>query len=234
MKPFVYVVLGSVGAGKRTIIADLLQNALTVVPPTTIYLPEDEALGDVLESFRDGHPQVQFAYWKIQDECLIAPEPHKESTCVVFIFPGKKSPVPGLEALRSWLTEETLSLSRVLSVMNVAEVSEDQNLKEWYDVCLHFSDVLIFTHEKEAPAGWGEAYKSAFRKAHFPCVFLHAPHGLVDNPSLALDSTVRRISQAFDEEIIYDDDEEPEIPYVDPYFERQKTGEYVRPLKDLE
>lgn len=234
MKPFVYVMLGAAGAGKRTVIADLLQNALTVVPPTTIYLPEDEVPGDVLESFREGHPQVQFVSWGIQDECLIAPEPHSGSTCIVFIFPGKKSPVPALEALRTWLVEEDLSLSRVLSVMNVSEVSKDENLKEWYDVCLHFSDVLIFTHEDKAPSGWGGAYKAAFRKAHFPCIFLHAPHGLVENPSLALDSTVRRISQAFDEEIIYDDDEEPEIPYVDPYFERLKTGEYALPLKNLE
>lgn len=236
MKPFVYVVLGSSESGKRTVLADLLQHALTVVPSATIYIPVDEAPCAPLEALQLQHPQIQFASWSIQDECLLAPQPHAGVSCSFFIFPGKRSPVEGLEPLRDWLLEQELSLARVISVLNVSKTSKDNNLKEWYDVCLHFTDVVVFTHEDKGLGAWSEAYKAAFRKAHYPCLFLHAPHGLVDNPSLALDHTVRRISQAFDEEIIMDDDEEtePETPYIDPYFERLSTGEYARPLKHLE
>jgi hypothetical protein len=234
MPSSIYFVLGCSESGKRTILLDLLQNAFPQIPKTAIYLTENEALGEGLSAFKDSNSEIQTFEWCVKEGEIFAAPPPPEVTCTFFIFQGKRSPVEALELFSEWLSDHHLSLTRILTILDASQAAQKESIKEWYDTCLHFSDAVIFTHEDQAPKGWSEAYATAFRKAHYPCLFLSARKGHVDNPSLALDHTIRRISQAFDEEIFIDDEGEGEAPYQDPYFERLETGEYAKPLQNLE
>jgi hypothetical protein len=240
----VYYILGIMNSGRRQVVADLIEHGLPEGTSVAIYVHEAEITCAAAEESFSANPNVSLFNWRLHEGKWVAALP-PENTNILFVMgSGIDSPIDALEGFPDWLKAHDLSLSRVITVIDADKTSQHPIIQKWYEACLYFSDVVLFTHRHGAcPPGWVESYIEDHRKACYPCVFMQVKKKQVDNPALVLDTTVRRLSQIFDSPNDFDGDwgdlviegdvDDNTMPQADPYFERLPNGEKAKPVAPI-
>jgi hypothetical protein len=242
MSSLVYFILGTPGAGRRVLVADLIGNGFAPPQPVLVLLAEGDP-ADPADAKLAALANAEVRRWRWTPPDL-PPVKGVAGATVFFFADPQAGPVDQLEALKPWLERHSLRLARILGVIDCQLAHRHPELLQWFDACVHFSDVVFLTRRAGLPNKWLSDFFRHFTDQHLPCHFLQPKNGEVDNPALVLDPEPRRVSEYFDEAVaitpddIEGDDEveltpEDLAPPVDPYFARRRGGRRVREIPSL-
>lgn len=171
----------------------------------------------------------------------LPPLPPAEEDCpVLFLLPSLADPRSALEAIRAWLELHERELSRILTLVDCEGLAADASHHAYYDLCLHFSDVLLLGRREEVPKKWVQEYQKRLHKLAVPTLIEFAKKGgKVTDPIALLYPEARRVSQFFDppEETIElpveiegfgteEETDDPRDAALDPYLTRGEDGQY--------
>jgi hypothetical protein len=255
--PSVYVVLGTPGSGRSAVVADLIGAGLDPsVDRAHVILSAAEPAQAAQALF----PAATRWRWDlaahaiIEDDAVIPAGPSH----LFFFLDGTLDPVEQLEAIKPFLAQRGLAVTRVFTVIDCQLAEKHPGLAPWFAACVHFSDVVLLSRREGVANKWMSAFRRSFEEECMPCLFEFVKDGRVKNPALLLDSAPRRLSQYFDAsewdgldladiEIGESDDDNGDTvrplapteldpddqPPVDPYLERKQNGRRVIELPDI-
>ncbi len=229
--PLLYVFLGSTGSGRRDVAFDLIDFGLETEEKPVLLVPDAEETDREIETHA-----VSVLKWKHTIKGIETTVP-PGTTQIFMLLNGRENPVDQLESIKDWIETGVVRLGRIIVVINSALYAETPSLDEWYDACIHFSDVILLNHRAGVSEKWISSFKKRQQEKFLPCLIELVKKGRVENPALVLNPEGRRLSLAFEEtDEIYDfeddEEEEEEIP-VDPYFERLSSGQRVKEIPDI-
>jgi hypothetical protein len=242
-KPLVYLILGPSGAGRREVVADLIESGLDESDRAAVLVSSRET-ADTSDARLPG-----LARWTWNGETIGATLP-ADATRVFFVTDGRANPVDQLEALKAWIEAQGAELARIVCVVDCQLAERHPALRAWFDACVHFADVVLLNRREGVANKWMSDFQARFKSQFMPCLFEMVKAGRVKNPGLVLDPQARRMSHVFDEEQDWiftnaegdevEEDEETEgdeeveaKPEEDPYFERLNGGRRVKELPDI-
>lgn len=250
-KTKIYIILGAAGSGRREVVADLVADLSTSDAKPMLLLSEGETRSEWDE--RCGTLQS----WSFGDDKRIHASISPDASDVFLMLDGRKNPVDQLEACKAWIDSSKHELARILCVVNCQLAEAHQELMAWYDACIHFADVVLLNRREGVSNRWISEFRARYEKQFYPCIFEFVKEGRVKNPALILEPQARRISQAFEEEMIgisldgviiedtsedeedneetdEDEDEEKDLaPQPDPYFARRLGGRRVKEIPNI-
>lgn len=242
--PSVYFVLGTPGSGRRAIVRDLVENGLTTDEKAVVLLSESE-VPDAQDQKLEVLPSAEVRRWRWQEPELPAMDLPAGAT-IFWLTDPTASPIDQLEALKPWLVAQGLELARIFAVVDCQLAEKNPVLRQWFDACIHFADVVFLTRREGLANKWLSDFIKHFKEQRFPCHFVQVKtKGDLPTPLVWLDPTARRMTQYFDEGETYEiegletDDEEDEeeedtglLP-PEPYFIRQTSGRRDKELPDI-
>lgn len=243
-KPLVYIILGAAGAGRREIVADLIESGLDAEQKPAVWLSAGE-VADAADA-RLG----EIVRWTLGEDGQIVADWPTGATVGFFITDGRSlNPIDQLEALKPWIVAQGAEVARVLTVVHCQLASQDDRLLVWYDACGHFSDMLLLNRRDGVENKWMSDLRTRIQKQFMPCLIEVVKKGRVHNPALVLDTLPRRMSHWFDEEphwaafpgvdadtVIEDeagDDPDEALEAEDPYFARHPSGRRIKEIPDI-
>lgn len=227
-----YLVLGSAGARRRTVLADLL-DGLAPTDRAIVLLSSAEAPdGEGDAALAKSGARVARWTWAKPDCEINVPD---DATHVFLVTDGCSDPIDQIEAVREWLlTRLDVQLARVLFVADAALLHTHAELQPWFDACAHFSDVVVLTKVEGLDQKWVNGFEKRYRDQYFPFLFEIFRRDHVKNPAVLLVPEARRVAQVFDEDIALADESDEEIEAAkaenDRYFARKRGGSRVEPL----
>ena len=247
----VYFILGTPGSGRRGIVRDLIQNGLGADEKAVVLLAEGEAVDPADEKLA-ALPNADVRRWTWTPPDL--PRlPLPAGATVFFLADSLVSPIDQIEALKPWLQAQGAELARIFTVVDCGLAEKQPVLRQWFDACIHFSDVVFLTNRAGVDNKWLSDFLKRFKDERFPCHFVQVKaKGDLPTPLVWLDPVARRVSQYFEDDYVDltdvvietgdDEDEEGEpvepgeddgiIP-PEPYFVRQRSGRREREVPDL-
>lgn len=250
-----YILLGTVGSGRREILADLIANGLMSVTssadtssasvPTSssvrVYLP-GEFDATARAAFATGSG-VEVLAWGIANGNLSLDTPETAPETVFIVADGTQNPVDQMEVLTALLSRLGWTVARVLTVVHCALLERQPALAEWFKACIHFSDVALLARRENVPNAWMKKFIDGHTEACNPCLLELVKKGHATNAIRVLIPEARRLSMIFDDtdpldDMEFDEDNLPEEPFdlvskPDPYFERQLSGVRRIQLPDI-
>lgn len=241
--PSVYFVLGTPGSVRRAIVRDLVENGLATEDRALLLLAESET-ADPADARLAALPNVEVRRWTWAEPTLPSIE-LAEGTTVFFLADSRVSPMDQLEALKPWLEEHGARLARIFCVVDCQLAEKQPVLRQWFDACIHFADVVFLTHREGLANKWLSDFIKHYTNERFPCHFVQVKaKGDLATPLVWLDPTARRVSQYFDEGETYevegletddDDDEEDDTGLLptEPYFVRLSSGRREKEVPTL-
>lgn len=243
-KPFVYLILGAAGSGRRAVLTDLLSEGPGSDGPDAVLLAESEK-PDSADATLPG-----LTRWSWTGEVIVGTLPPGAAR-VFFIAEGRTDPVEQIEVFAAWLQAQGGQIGRVITVVNCQLAEKNSALLAWYEACIHFSDIALLNRREGVANKWMSDFQGHFKKQFVPALFEFVKDGHIKNPALILDPQARRLSHVFDEEqdwvftnmdgdVVDEEDEESSgdeeieaAPEVDPYFARDAAGRRVKRLPDI-
>jgi hypothetical protein len=226
--PLLYVFLGSTGSGRRNVAVDLVEFGLEPDEKAVILVAETEEPNGEATAHT-----TSVLKWKHGADGIEATVP-SETSQIFMLVNGRENPVDQLEAIKEWMDAGAVRLGRILTVVNSALYAETPGLDDWYDACIHFSDVVLLNNRTGVSGKWISSFKKRQQEKFMPCLIELVKKGKVGNPALVLDPEGRRLSLAFEEaEERYDFEEEEDEISGDPYFERAPSGQRVKVIPDV-
>ena len=245
-RPNIYMILGSLGSGRRQILHDMLENGWTPGRSAVVMMSRQDS--DIPEA-RALHASglCTLVPWHWDDEMggivcdALTPGAGTADDDIFVIAEPLRSPVDQVEALKSFLEVMDFKIARVFTAVDCARVSahEGYEYERWLDACIHFSDCVFLNHRHGVSNRWIQDFQDRYTKQHYPCLFLLIKKGKLENPALALDPEPRRVSLAFDivePEFEYDPEIEEDPDMVgeeDPYFVRLVSGAREKIVPDI-
>jgi len=262
-RPLVYLILGTPGAGRREVLADLITDGLVEGDRAVTALADTEA-----PSGQDARLGRELR-WTWQDHAILLELPARDAedpasgagfSHLFFVTDGRRDPVDQIEALKNWVYSLEVDFARVITVVDCQLAQQhDLALRPWFDACVHFSDVVLLTRREGVPNKWISDFQTRFRDKFIPALFEFVKQGRVKNPAMVLEPQARRLTQIFEDDIDLeiartlapdaviefsgdesdseDGEESPDDgedgPAVDPYFERRQNGRRVIELPDV-
>lgn len=249
MSPSVYFILGTPGSGRRAIVRDLIENG--VEGKSLVLLAESEAADPVDEKLA-ALENATVRRWAWTGSAL-PPVDLPDDATVFFLADSQVSPIDQLEALKPWLAAHGAELARIFCVVDCQLAEKQPVLRQWFDACIHFSDVVFLTRREGLANKWLSDFINRFKDERFPCHFVQVKaKGDLATPLVWLDPTPRRVSQYFEEDyvdlsdvVIETGDDEAEegepvepgeedgiIP-PEPYFVKLSSGRREREVPDV-
>lgn len=247
----VYFILGTPGSGRRGIVRDLVENGLGADEQAVVMLSTAEATDpqdDKLAAL--ANVEVRRWSWAPPD---FPRQKFAAGTTVFLLADPLASPIDQLEALKPWLAVQGAELARIFCVVDCALAEQQPVLRQWFDGCIRFADVVFLTNRSGVGNKWLSDFLKHFKDERFPCHFVQVKaKGDLPTPLVWLDPTPRRVSQYFEEDYVdlsdvvietgddEDDEGEPVEPGEDdgiippePYFVRQRSGRRDKELPDI-
>jgi hypothetical protein len=240
----VYFILGTPGSGRRAIVHDLIENGLAAEEKALVLLAEGEAADPAdADLAKLANAEVRRWQWT---EPIIPPMEVPEGATVFLIADAQSNQIDQLEALKPWLESQGAELARVFSVVDCHLAEKNPVLRQWFDACIHFADVVFLTRREGLANKWLSDFIKHFKDLRYPCHFVQVKaKGHLTTPLVWLDPTARRVTQYFDEgesAIVIegletddpeDDDEDTGLLPPEPYFIRQTRGRRDKELPDV-
>jgi hypothetical protein len=250
--PSVYFILGTPGSGRRAIVRDLVENGLAAEEKALVLIPETAA-ADPAESRIAELPNATVRRWHWDDKELPEQDLPPGAT-VFFLADPHVSPVDQVEWLKPWLASHGATLARIFTVVDCQLAEKQPVLRQWFDACIHFSDVVFLNRREGVANKWLSDFVKHFKDEFFPCHFVQVKtKGDLPTPLLWLDPTPRRVSQYFEDDYVdlsdvvieTGDDEEEDGEAVepgeedgivppDPYFVRLSSGRREKEVPRLD
>jgi hypothetical protein len=243
MSSSVYFILGTPGSGRRAVVRDLIENGLAAEEKALVLLADREA-ADPADARLAALENAEVRRWTWTEPAL-PPVEGLDGATVFFIADSLASPMDQLEALKPWLEEHGATLARVFCVVDCQLAEKQPVLRQWFDACIHFADVVFLTRREGLANKWLSDFIAHFKDQHFPCHFVQVKtKGDLATPLVWLDPTARRVSQYFDEGESYeiegletddeeDDEEDTGLLPPEPYFVRLSSGRREKEVPDL-
>lgn len=243
MSSSVYFIIGTPGSGRRAIVRDLIENGLPADEQAIILLAEGES-PDPADAKLAALKNTEVRRWKWTEPELPSQEIPADTT-VFFLADSHASPVDQLEGLKPWLEQQGVGLARIFCVVDCSLAEKQPVLRQWFDACIHFADVVFLTRREGIANKWLSDFIKHFTNQYFPCHFVPVKSkGDLATPLVWLDPTARRVSQYFDENETYeiegletddeeDDEEATGLVPEDPYFVRQRSGRRDKEVPDI-
>ncbi len=243
MSSLVYFILGTPGAGRRAIVRDLIENGLATEEKALVLLAESEA-ADPAEAKLAALTNTEIRRWQWKGSALPQVKLPAGAT-VFFLADSRVSPVDQLEALKPWLEEHGATLARIFCVTDCSLAEKQPVLRQWFDACIHFADVVFLTRREGLANKWLSDFIKHYTSQRFPCHFVQVKtRGDLVTPLVWLDPTARRVSQYFDEGESYeiegletddeaDDEEDTGLLPPEPYFLRLSSGRREKEVPDI-
>jgi hypothetical protein len=242
--PSIYFILGTPASGRRGIVRDLIENGLAPEERAIVLLSENEA-ADSQDTKLAGLPNTEVKRWQWTGPEL-PPMDLPASASVFFVADPLASPMDQLEALKPWLVAQGRELARIFCVVDCQLAEKNPVLRQWFDACIHFADVVFLTRREGLANKWLSDFIKHFKDQRFPCHFVQVKtKGDLPTPLVWLDPTARRVSQYFDEGETYeiegletddeedDDEEDTGLLPPEPYFIRHISGRRDKELPDI-
>lgn len=249
--PSVYLILGTPGSGRRAIARDLIENGLTLEEKALVLLAESEP-ADPADERLAGLKNAEVRRWDWQDGSLPSVD-LSEGATVFFLADSQVSPVDQVEGLKPWLVAHGRELGRIFTVVDCQLVEKQPVVRQWYDACIHFSDVVFLNRREGVANKWLSDFIKHYTDEYFPCHFVQVrTKGDLPTPLVWLDPTPRRVSQYFEDDYVdlsdvvieIGDDEAEEGEAVEPgeedgiippepYFVRLTSGRREREVPDI-
>jgi len=238
----VYFILGTPGSGRRAIVRDLIENGLAAEDKALVLLAESEA-ADPADARLAALPNTEVRRWR-WTEPMLPPVRLTEGATIFFLADAQASPIDQLEALKPLLEEHGAELARIFCVVDCALAEKHPVLRQWFDACIHFADVVFLTRREGLANKWLSGFIKHYTNERFPCHFVQVKaKGDLATPLVWLDPTARRVSQYFDEGEVYevegletDDEEDREDTGLlppEPYFVRLTSGRRDKEVPDI-
>lgn len=245
----VYFILGTPGSGRRAIVRDLIENGIE--GKSLVLLAESEAT-DPVDARLAGLPNATVHRWAWTESAL-PPVDLPDDATVFFLADSQVSPIDQLEALKPWLAAHGAELARIFCVVDCQLAEKQPVLRQWFDACIHFADVVFLTRREGLANKWLSDFINRFRDERFPCHFVQVKtKGDLATPLVWLDPTPRLVSQYFEEDyvdlsdvVIETGDDEAEegepvepgeedgiIP-PEPYFVKLSSGRRDKEVPDV-
>jgi hypothetical protein len=190
-KPWVYVILGATGSGRREVLADLLEaglrpedRAAVLLPATEPPHPADARLGTT-------------GRWSWQDGNVAAAIPGG-TTHLFLVADGRANPVDLAEKLGDWLKAIHANLARIITVVHCRLAEHHPEVLPWFEACIFYSDVVLLQRREHVANKWMSDFQNIFKKQFYPCLFEPVKAGRVKNPLELLEPEARRVSHLFD------------------------------------
>lgn len=242
-KPLVYLILGTAGSGRRTVVSDLIDGSLDETEKTAVMVCDSEK-----ESPVDAKLPA-LSRWTWTGEFIVGSLP-PGMTRVFFISEGRSNPVDQIEVFKPWLEAQGGELARIICVVDCQLAEKNPALLAWFDACVHFADVVLLNRREGVANKWLSDFQTHYKSQYLPCLFELVKADRVKNPGLVLDPQARRMTHIFeaDQEWVFTDAEGQEIDEeeetegdeeveakeaVDPYFARHNGGRRVKEIPDL-
>ena len=231
-----YLILGSAGAHRRAVLADLITEGLMPEDRAAVLLSDAEgpdASGEAVLA-KSGATIARWN-WTKPDMEFEVPE---GASHLFLVADGRSNPVDQVEALRVLLLMRTdLRLARVLFVADAALLHAKPELEPWYDACAHYADVLLLTRVDGLDQKWIKQLEKRYREQAYPFLFEVVRGDTSKNPAVLLVPEARRVAQVFDEDIPLADETDEEIEAAmaenDKYFARTRGGSRVEHIPDI-
>jgi hypothetical protein len=232
----VYIVLGAEDTVRDTLLIDILKEAADKGPVRLFNCgpaqPELEVQTSALG--------IAWATGDAEAGARAA-EDRPEAESLFLLSDGRADPRDSLEVWGRNFQEDPFPLLRVILIVNAELIHRESSLQHWYEACLHFSDVALFSNWTQLPAKWVSDWETAYHKSHNPCLLIKVARRGIPNIPLVLFPESRRISLVFEmddrfqvsdweiEESAHEDDEEGEdtiedVVEADPWLERLPGG----------
>lgn len=218
----VYCILGADDPFRETVIQELMEAAGASGLDRRLGLPSGEAapeIGTCWENLgREG------SLWVITD--------------------GRSDPRDALEELVQAYQKDRFPLNRIILILNLGLLHQQASLRQWYEACLHFSDVALVVNWTHLPAKWVRDWEMDYKRSHNPCLLVKVGKKGLTQPDLILYPEARRLTQIFEEEdapgedldLVLEEgapDEEEEDGAADPWLERLSGGGRKRHLPGI-
>lgn len=246
----VYFIVGTPGSGRRAIVRDLIENGLAAEDRALLLLAETEA-ADPADAKLAALPNLEIRRWRWTGPAL-PPVDLPAGATVFFLADAQASPIDQLEALKPWLAGHGAELARIFCVVDCALAEKNPVLRQWFDACIHFADVVFLTRREGLANKWLSDFIKHYTQERFPCHFVQVKtKGGLATPLVWLDPTPRRVSQYFEEDYVdlsdvvieTGDDEAEEGEAVEPgeedglippepYFVRLASGRRAKEVPD--
>jgi hypothetical protein len=238
----IYFIIGTPGSGRRAIVRDLVENGLAPEDKALVLLAEAEAADPADAKIAQlANAEVRRWQWT---EPVLPPVDLPPGATVFFIADSRVSPIDQLEALKPWLEEHGAELARIFCVVDCTLAEKHPVLRQWFDACIHFADVVFLTRREGLANKWLSDFIKHYTGERFPCHFVQVKtKGDLATPLVWLDPTARRVTQYFDEGETYeiegletDDEEEEEDTGLlppEPYFVRLTSGRRDKEVPDI-
>jgi len=241
----VYFIIGTPASGRRGVVRDLIENGLGAEDKALVLLADSEAPASV-DARLAALPTAEVRSWQWTAAGL--PEMKLPAGATVFFLADSQvSPIDQVEALKPWLLAQGAELARILCTVDCQLAEKNPVLKQWFDACIHFADVVFLTKREGVANKWLSDFIKHFTDQYYPCHFIQVKtKGDLANPPLLLDPTPRRVSQYFEEGEHFeiegletdddeeeDEDEDSEVIPEDPYFVRNRSGRREKELPDV-
>ena len=245
-KPIIYIVLGAAGAGRREVVADLIEGGVKDEDQTVVFLPEQE------EASEHDSRLGEVVRWSAPDSATVQAEWPEAATVGFFVIDGRRDPVDQVEALKPWIKASGVEVARVICVYHCELAATHKPLLVWHDACVHYSDIVLLNRREGLENKWLSELRQRFAKLFLPCLIEIVKKGRVHNPALVLDPLPRRMSHWFDEEedswasqvvdledtVMLEDgeesiEEELEVDDEDIYLARHPSGRRKRVIPDI-
>lgn len=243
MSSLVYFILGTPGSGRRAIVRDLIENGLGTEGKVLVLLAESEAPAPADAALAAlANTEVRRWHWT---EPVLPPVEVTTGATIFFLADAQANQIDQLEALKPWLESQGAELARIFCVVDCQLAEKHPVLRQWFDACIHFADVVFLTRREGLANKWLSDFIKHFKDQRFPCHFVQVKaKGNLATPLVWLDSTARRVSQYFDEGESYeiegletddveDDEEDTGLLPPEPYFMRQTSGRRDKELPDV-
>jgi hypothetical protein len=239
----VYFIIGTPGSGRRAIVRDLIENGLGLDDKALVLLAESEEAAPA-DTALAARTNTEVRRWQWAEPALPSIELPDNAT-VFFLADSRANQIDQLEALKPWLGEHGVELARIFCVVDCQLAEKNPVLRQWFDACIHFADVVFLTRREGLANKWLSDFIKHFKDQRFPCHFVQVKtKGDLPTPLVWLDPTARRVSQYFDEGETYeiegletddeeDDEEDTGLLPPEPYFVRQASGRRDKELPDV-
>lgn len=248
-----YLILGSRGAGRGAVVTDLVDFGLDAETSAQVFVSEGDASAwSEALPLRHDNAEAKVYDWRGLDDGMAL---DATGEVVLVVADGRSDPADSVEAFFNWLRSSEYALGRVVTVVDCSLVQATPPLLQWYECCIHFTDVVLLGNRTDVSNKWVDEFKDRYIKECYPCHFVLIKKGKVSNPKFVLEPEARRISKLFDENDLLDlnldddvefggDEPEPEDdedeeefeggdPDKDPFLTRLASGQRGKTIPNI-
>jgi len=207
----VYLILGSPGSGRRTVLFDLIDGGFDSPDRIAIALSDAEVSDGFDSKLNDKANVTILRYAALQSIEIM------EADTIFIIAEGRTDPADIIEAFQQWLKRTDHELARIIFFCDCALAESQSRLAPYFDCCVHFADVVLLNNRESVNQKWLREFQKRYADLHYPCLFENVKKGKVKNPGLVLDPVARRASLIFDDidaidQLEIDEDNLPDEP----------------------